>query len=51
MIEPPKSTPKDLSGFKSGLGTTTDPGSESKILATSSILGALKAVFKFSFHL
>ena len=50
-MTPPKSAPNDLSGFKSGFGTTTDPGAESKILATSSILGALKAVFRFNFHL
>ena len=41
---PPNSIPKDLSGFKFGFGTTTFPGSESKTLARSSILGDLNAV-------
>ncbi len=36
------------SGSKFGLGTTTEPGSESNILPTSSILGALKPVDPFS---
>mgnify|MGYP001469831889 CR=1 FL=1 len=42
---PPNSTPKDLSGFKSGFGTITVPGSESKTFAKSSILGDLKMFF------